>query len=71
MSKEPLPITVAARYKAWTVFARSDAGIVGLNPNQDMDICVCVYSMFVLCCVQVAALWRADPPSKEGVLLPV
>jgi hypothetical protein len=26
---------------------------------------VCVYSVFVLSCVQVAALLRADPPSKE------
>jgi hypothetical protein len=26
---------------------------------------VCVYSVFVLFCVQVAALWRADPPSKD------
>jgi hypothetical protein len=25
---------------------------------------VCVYSVFVLSCVQVAALRRADPPSK-------
>jgi hypothetical protein len=25
---------------------------------------VCVYSVFVLFCVQVAALRRADPPSK-------
>jgi hypothetical protein len=28
-----LPVTVAVRSKAWTVFARSDAGIVGLNPT--------------------------------------
>jgi hypothetical protein len=27
---------------------------------------VCVYSMFVLSCVQIAALRRADPPSKES-----
>jgi hypothetical protein len=26
---------------------------------------VCVYSVFVLSCVQVATLQRADPPSKE------
>jgi hypothetical protein len=34
-----------------------------------MDICVCVYSVFVLPCVQVAALQRADPPSKESYRL--
>jgi hypothetical protein len=30
---------------------------------------VCVYSVFVLSCMQVAALWRADPPSKESYRL--
>jgi hypothetical protein len=34
-----------------------------------MDVCVCVYSVFVLSCVQVAALQRADPPSKESYRL--
>jgi hypothetical protein len=34
------PITVAARSKAWTVFARSNTGIVGSNPSQGMDVCV-------------------------------
>jgi hypothetical protein len=38
------PITVAARSKARTVFARSEAGIVGTNPTQGMDIWyVCVF----------------------------
>jgi hypothetical protein len=32
------PITVAARSKTWTVFARSKAGIVGSNPTQGMDV---------------------------------
>jgi hypothetical protein len=46
-----LPVTVDDRSKACTVFARSEAGMVGSNPTQDMDIwyvyafCVCV----VLC----------------------
>jgi hypothetical protein len=35
----------AARSKAWTVFARLNAGIVGSNPTEGMD--VCVYSEFV------------------------
>jgi hypothetical protein len=39
-------ITVAARSKARTVFARSNTGIVGSNPTRRMD--VCVYSVFVL-----------------------
>jgi hypothetical protein len=42
---------MAAQSKAWTGFARSNAGIMGLNPIQLMDICiVCVYSVFVLFC---------------------
>jgi hypothetical protein len=34
------PITVAVRSKAGTVFARSNAGIVGSNPTQGMDVCL-------------------------------
>jgi hypothetical protein len=30
---------------------------------------VCVYSVFVLSCVQVVVLRRADPPSKHSYLL--
>jgi hypothetical protein len=44
------PFTVAERCKAWTVFARSAAGIVGSNPTQGMDVW-CVYSLYVLSCV--------------------
>jgi hypothetical protein len=40
-------ITLAARSKASTVFARLNAGIVGSNGC----LCVCVYSVFVLFCV--------------------
>jgi hypothetical protein len=46
------PVTVDAHSKAWTVFARSNAGIVGSNPTQGTDVCVvCVYSVFLLFCV--------------------
>jgi hypothetical protein len=64
-----VPITVATRTKAWTGFARSNTGIVGSNPTWGMDVCVCVYSVFVLSCVDVAALRWADPPSKESYRL--
>jgi hypothetical protein len=30
-----------------------------------MDVCVCVYSVFVLSCVQVAAFRRADYETEE------
>jgi hypothetical protein len=47
------PITVAEQSKAYTVFARSEAGIVGSNPTYCMDVwCVCVrVSVFMLFCV--------------------
>jgi hypothetical protein len=40
-------VTVAERSKEWTVFARTDAVIVGSNPTQGMDVW-CVY-VFILC----------------------
>jgi hypothetical protein len=43
------PVTVAVQSKACTVFISSNAGIVGSNPTQGMDVCVCVYSVFVVC----------------------
>jgi hypothetical protein len=47
-----MSITVAAGSKAWTVFGRSNAGIVGSSPSQGMDVSiVCVYSVFLLFCV--------------------
>jgi hypothetical protein len=53
-----MPVKVAERSKACTVFAHSEAGIVGL--------CVCV---FFYVCVQVEALRRADHPLKESYRL--
>jgi hypothetical protein len=53
---------MAARSKARTVFGRSNTGIVGSNPAWGMDVCP---PFSVLCSVQVQALRRADPPSKE------
>jgi hypothetical protein len=44
-----MPLTVAERFKAWTVFARSEAGIVDLNPTQGVDVWY-VY-VFMLSCV--------------------
>jgi hypothetical protein len=42
-------VTEAERSKACTVFARSEAGIVGLNPTQGMDVCY----VYVRCSVLV------------------
>jgi hypothetical protein len=49
--KLSLPITVAERFKASTVFTHSDAGIVGSSLTGGMDICACVYSVFMLPCM--------------------
>jgi hypothetical protein len=35
---DSLPVTVAERSKACTAFDRSEAGIMGLNSVQDMDV---------------------------------
>jgi hypothetical protein len=43
-----MPISVATRSKAWTVFARSNTGIVGSNLTRGMNVCVrlfCVYAV--------------------------
>jgi hypothetical protein len=50
--REFMPVTVAERSKAWTVFARSDAEIVVSNPTRGMDVYMFVrFSVFVLSCV--------------------
>jgi hypothetical protein len=40
------PITAFAGSKAWTVFARSNTGIVGSNPTQGMGVCL---RLFCVC----------------------
>jgi hypothetical protein len=53
--------TVAARSRAWIVFARSNAGIVRSNPTRGMDIYV--DSVFVL-----GSSLATDWPLIQGVL---
>jgi hypothetical protein len=57
------PITVAARSKAWTVFARSNAGIVGSNPTSGMDICLGLFCICIVLCVGsgLATDWSPVP----------
>jgi hypothetical protein len=50
-----VPITAPARFKAWTVFARSNTAIVGSNSTWGIDDCVRLF------CAQVVALRRTDP----------
>jgi hypothetical protein len=56
---------VAARSKAWTVFARSNIGIVGSNLTQGMDVCVLLFSVCVVFCVGIG-LATGCPPSKDS-----
>jgi hypothetical protein len=42
-----MPVTVAVRSKERTVFARLEAGIVGSNPTQGINVW-CLY-VFILC----------------------
>jgi hypothetical protein len=60
---------MVARSKAWTFFARSNAGIVGSNPTWGMDVCVRLFCACADLRVQVVASRRADPPSKESYQL--
>jgi hypothetical protein len=63
-------VTVAERSKACTIFARSEAGILGSNPTQGMDVyCLCVCVPFFCVCVQVDALRRVDHPPKDSYRL--
>jgi hypothetical protein len=63
-----LPITVAARSKAWTVFSRSNTGIMGSNPTRGMDVCVLLFCVCVVLRVG-SGLVTADPPPKESYQL--
>jgi len=58
-----MPVPMAARSKARTVFDCSNTRIVVSNPARGVDLCVCV----VLFCVGLEALRRAEPP-VQGVL---
>jgi hypothetical protein len=37
---------VAARSKAWTVFARLNDWILGSNPTEGMDVCLCLFGVY-------------------------
>jgi hypothetical protein len=65
-----LPVTVAERSKAWTVFARSEAEIVGSNSTQFMDVwCMCLFCIYVVLCLGrvLATSWSL----VQGVLTSV
>jgi hypothetical protein len=61
-----IPITVAARSEAWTVFARSNAGVVGSNPTGKHGcVCVRLFCVVLSCvCSGLATGWSP----VQGVL---
>jgi hypothetical protein len=61
--REKQPITVAVRNKTWTLFARSNAGIVGSNPTQGMDVCLrlCAFVLFCMFGSGLATGWSPAP----------
>jgi hypothetical protein len=63
-----VPITMAARSVAGTVYARSNAGIMGSHPNQGMDVCVRSFCVHVVLCVG-RGLATGDHLSKESYRL--
>jgi hypothetical protein len=61
-----VPITLAARFRAWNAFTRSIAGIVGSNPTQGMDVCVRLFCVCVVLCVGSCLATGSSP--VQGVL---
>jgi hypothetical protein len=61
------PVAVVAWSKAWTVFACSNAVIVGSNATEGMDVYVCIYSVSVISCVR--AMQPAAHSPKESYRL--
>jgi hypothetical protein len=54
---------VAALSKAWIVFVRSNAGIVGSNSARGIDVCVHLFCVCALLCVG-SGLAKGSTPSK-------
>jgi hypothetical protein len=57
--------TMAARSKAWTVFARLNTVIVGSNPSQVTVVCVLLFFSYVVLCVGSGLTTGWFPPSKK------
>jgi hypothetical protein len=60
------PVTVDAQSTAWTVFGRSNTGIVCLNPTRGMDVCVRLFCVCVVLCVGRGLATGLSP--VQGVL---
>jgi hypothetical protein len=61
--------TVAARSRAWTVFARSNTGVVSSSPTQGTVVCVRLFCVYVVPCVDSGLATGWSP--VQGVLMTV
>jgi hypothetical protein len=59
-------IRVTAPSQAWNVSSRSNAGTVGSKLTWGMDVCVCVYSVWVVLCVGIGLETGWSP--LQGIL---
>jgi hypothetical protein len=65
--KYGVPVTVAERSKAWTVFARAEAGTVYSNPTQGMVVyCLCCMCVVLCLCIGRGLAMNWSP--VQGVL---
>jgi hypothetical protein len=55
-------IAVAARSKAWNVFASSHAGIGGSNATLGMDVCLCLFCVCAVLCAGSGLAMGWSPP---------
>jgi hypothetical protein len=63
-----MPVTVAERSKTCTVFVLSEAGIMGSNPTQSLDVW-CVYAFIpCLCCPVLGTGLTKSCSPVQGVL---
>jgi hypothetical protein len=65
-SCERQPRAIDTQLKAWTIFTRSNAGFVGSNLIQGMDVCVCLFCVYVVLCVGSGLVTGWSP--VQGVL---
>jgi hypothetical protein len=59
------PITVAKRFKAWTVFVRSNISILGSDPTFGVDVRVLLFSVCAVVCIG-SGLETGSSPSKNS-----
>jgi hypothetical protein len=64
VKKTQVPNTEATQSKAWTVFARSNTGILGSNPTRGMDVCARLFCVCVVLGVGSGLATGSSPVQK-------